>query len=111
MWPAWRRGELERPAGGVETPGQDRGRSWARAAGRKSGAERKGVFGRLERLGGRGGGNLELVRGGFDSEGSGGFFSLPDQVRDAVPGGRQILVLHVSPDNPDRAHHHVLCRS
>lgn len=38
IWPAWRGGELERPAGGVESPH----RSWARAAGGRSGAGLRG---------------------------------------------------------------------
>ncbi|XP_037676522.1 rho guanine nucleotide exchange factor 1 isoform X2 [Choloepus didactylus] len=37
IWPAWRSGELERPAGGVESRGQEPCRTWARAAGGRSG--------------------------------------------------------------------------
>lgn len=40
--PAWRRGEIERPAGGVELQRPESGRRRARAARGRSGAELKG---------------------------------------------------------------------
>lgn len=57
----------------------------------------------------RGWGNLELARGGFGS-GSCSGFSDTEQVRDAAPGGRQTLTLHVRPSIPSSVHRHVPSR-
>lgn len=52
-------------------------------------------------------GRPEPARGGFGSGDCSGFSSDPEQVRDADPGGRQTLTLHVCPSLTSRAHRHV----